>query len=307
MVEEGVKTTPCSSLVKSKSCSSLDAMRMIKKIEDKVLEKIKVMDERRCVALGGCGSKPQFCPLQYEKLPNFCHGCGLVGHLVVDCPRQPYDPLIKFQYGDLLRVDMKDKHAVPVQQKGHICFHEESSSSNSYSGFSSLGDDHVFEGAGAGVDVPSGPASFTAAMPLRSIPVPASVTSPLGVATATSLNAEEGVVVPTEATVGVAGTNDVFAVDVSSKAAAPVVAAPAFDAIEEWLAEDNDFDAPITADLPVKIPAKRSLGGLDPSKAKRGRSITTSSVPKDSRVLKVGMSSSKNSSAVVDKQPRRGK
>ncbi|KAK8504796.1 hypothetical protein V6N12_063803 [Hibiscus sabdariffa] len=112
---------------------------------------------------------------------------------------------------------MKDKHAVPVQQKGHICFHEESSSSNSYSGFSSLGDDHVFEGAGAGVDVPSGPASFTAAMPLRSIPVPASVTSPLGVATATSLNAEEGVVVPTEATVGVAGTNDVFAVDVSSK------------------------------------------------------------------------------------------
>ncbi|KAK8555690.1 hypothetical protein V6N13_025813 [Hibiscus sabdariffa] len=170
---------------------------------------------------------------------------------------------------------MKDKHAVPVQQKGHICFHEESSSSNSYSGFSSLGDDHVFEGAGAGVDVPSGPASFTAAMPLRSIPVPASVTSPLGVATATSLNAEEGVVVPTEATVGVAGTNDVFAVDVSSKAAAPVVAAPAFDAIEEWLAEDNDFDAPITADLPVKIPAKRSLGGLDPSKAKRGRIQTT--------------------------------
>ncbi|KAK8504802.1 hypothetical protein V6N12_063809 [Hibiscus sabdariffa] len=179
---------------------------------------------------------------------------------------------------------MKAKHVVPVQQKGCIRFHEEAGSSNSHSGFSSLGDDHVFE----------------------------------------------GVVVPTEATVGVAGTNDVFVVDVSSKvhitdnilfgderdvfvtrvsneAVAPVVVAPAFDAIEEWLAEDNDSDAPITADLPVKIPAKRSSGGSDPSKAKRARSITTSSVPKDSRVLKAGMSSSRNSSVVVDKQPRRGK
>ncbi|KAL4362020.1 hypothetical protein GQ457_04G020440 [Hibiscus cannabinus] len=278
------------------------------------------MPLRRCVALGGCGSKPRLCSIQYEKLPNFFHGCGFVGHLVVDCPRQPYDPLIKFQYGYWLRVDTKARHAVHVQQKGRIHFHEEAGSSNSHSGFSSLG-------AGAGADVPSGLASFTAATPLRSIPVPASVASPLGVSTATSLNAEEGVVVSTESTIGVDGSHDVLAVDVSRnitdnilfgdkrdvfvtrvshEAAALVVVAPAFDAIEEWLAEDNDSNAQITADLPVKIPAKRSSGGSDPSKAKRARSITTSSVPKDSRVLKAGMSSSKISSAAVDKQPRRG-
>ncbi|KAK8681175.1 hypothetical protein V6N13_053582 [Hibiscus sabdariffa] len=173
---------------------------------------------RRCVALGGCG------------------------HLVVDCHRQPYDPLLKFRCG-----------------------------------------------AGARADVPSGPAPFVAATPLRSIPVLASIASPLGVATATSLNAEEGVVVSTEATVSVDGSHDVLAVDVSSKVritdnilfgderdvfvtrVAHEAVAPAFDAIEEWLAEDNDSDVQITVDLPVKIPAKRSSGGSDPSKAKRAR------------------------------------
>ncbi|KAK8644651.1 hypothetical protein V6N13_123953 [Hibiscus sabdariffa] len=255
---------------------------------------IKSLNLNFCVALGGCGSKPRLCPLQYEKLPNFRHGCGFVGHLVVDCPRQPYDPLIKFQYGDWLRVDMKARHVVPVQQKRRIRFHEEVGSSNSHSGFSSLGDDHVFEGAGAGVDVPSGPTPFAADTPLRSIPVPALVASPLGVATVTSLNAEVGVAISTEATIGVDGLHDVLAVDVSGKvhitdnilfgderdvfvtrvsheATAHVVVAPAFGAIEEWLAEDNDFDVQVTTDLPIKISAKRSSGGSDPSKAKRAR------------------------------------
>ncbi|KAL4341060.1 hypothetical protein GQ457_08G018530 [Hibiscus cannabinus] len=277
---------------------------------------------RRCVALGGCGSKPRLCPLQYEKLPSFCHGCGFVSHLVVDCPRQPYDPLIKFQYGDWLRVDMKARHVVPFQQKGRIHFHEKAGSSNSHSGFSSLG-------TSAGVDVSSRHAPFAAATPLRSIPVPASVASLLGVATTTSLNAEEGVAVSTEATVGVDGSHDVLAVDCSGKvrimdnilfgyerdvfvtrvsheADAPVVVALAFDAIEEWLAEDNDSDVQVPVDLPVKIPEKRSSGGSDPSKAKRTRSITMSSVPKESRVLKAGMRISKISLAAVDKQPRRG-
>ncbi|KAK8498742.1 hypothetical protein V6N12_042950 [Hibiscus sabdariffa] len=219
---------------------------------------------------------------------------------------------------------MKARCAVPVQQKGRIRFHEEVGSSNSHSGFSSLGDDHVFEGTGAGVDVPSGPAPIATAMPLRSIPIPTSVVLSLGVATTTSLTAEEGVVVPTEATVGVNGSHDVLAVDgsckvhitdnilfsdehdvfvtrVSHEVAAPVVVAPTFDAIEEWLAEDNDSDVQVTADLPVKIPAKRSSGGSDPSKAKRARAITTSSILKESRVLKAGMSRSKISSAAVDK------
>ncbi|KAK9033344.1 hypothetical protein V6N11_018377 [Hibiscus sabdariffa] len=150
-------------------------------------------------------------------------------------------------------------------------------------------------GAGARADVPSGPAPFVAATPLRSIPVLASIASPLGVATATSLNAEEGVVVSTEATVSVDGSHDVLAVDVSSKVritdnilfgderdvfvtrVAHEAVAPAFDAIEEWLAEDNDSDVQITVDLPVKIPAKRSSGGSDPSKAKRASLFTSSS------------------------------
>ncbi|KAL4360441.1 hypothetical protein GQ457_04G024630 [Hibiscus cannabinus] len=244
---------------------------------------------RRCVALSGYGSKPRLWPLQYEKLPNFCHWCGFIGHLVADCPRQPYDPLIKFQYGDWLQVNMKARRDVPVQQKGCIRFHEEAGSSNSHSGFSSLG---------AGADVPSGATLIASATPFRSILVPASVASPLGVATATSLTAEEGIAAQTKATVGVHG--------VSHEAAAPVAIAPAFDAIEEWLVEDNDSDVQVTTDLPVKIPTKRSSGGSDPSKAKRARSITTSSVNKESRVLKARMSSSKISSAAVDKQPRRG-
>ncbi|KAL4363533.1 hypothetical protein GQ457_04G019830 [Hibiscus cannabinus] len=149
---------------------------------------------RRCVALGGCGSKPRLCPLQYEKLPNFCDGCGFIGHLVVDCPRQPYDPLIKFQYGDWFRVDMKARRVVLVQEKGRIRFHEEAGSSNSHSGFSSLG-------TGARADVPSGATPFASATPLRSIPVPTSVASALGVATATSFPAEEGIPAPAEAVV----------------------------------------------------------------------------------------------------------
>ncbi|KAK8672265.1 hypothetical protein V6N13_110638 [Hibiscus sabdariffa] len=105
---------------------------------------------------------------------------------------------------------MKDRRAVPFQQKGRIRFHEEAGSSNSHSGFSSLG-------AGAGADVPSGAMPIASATPLRSISVPASIASPLGVATATSLTAEDGIAAPIEATVGVHGSHDVLAVDGSGK------------------------------------------------------------------------------------------
>ncbi|KAK8533095.1 hypothetical protein V6N12_076376 [Hibiscus sabdariffa] len=97
--------------------------------------------------------------------------------------------------------------------------------------------------------------------------------------------------------------HDVFVSGVSYVVAAPVTVAPAFEAIEEWLAENDDSDAPVHDEPPVKILAKRSSGSSDPSKVKRARSIFTSSLPKDLRVPKLGMRNSKNSSAAVDRQP----
>ncbi|KAL4298065.1 hypothetical protein GQ457_12G009930 [Hibiscus cannabinus] len=274
---------------------------------------------RRCVALGGCGTKPRLCPLQYEKLPNFCHGCGLLGHLVIDCPCQPYDPQIKFQYGDWLRANLKANRVGSAQPRGRIRFHEEAGSSTSQSGFSSLGEEHIFDGFLLSLFTYF---RFLHATPIRSIPVPATANSPMGV--------EESIVVPAEAVAGVDVFNDVLAVDGSGKVhivhnalfgderdvyvtkishedAAPVAIAPEFDAIEEWLADDNDSEVQVHTDLPVKIPAKRSSGGSDPFKSKRARSIPINLTSKDLRISKAGMSSSKNSSAVVDKQPRRGK
>ncbi|KAK8501435.1 hypothetical protein V6N11_031153 [Hibiscus sabdariffa] len=34
---------------------------------------------RHCVAIGGSGPSPKLCPLQYERLPTLCHGCGIIG------------------------------------------------------------------------------------------------------------------------------------------------------------------------------------------------------------------------------------
>jgi hypothetical protein len=46
--------------------------------------------------------KTQWCPLQYEFLPNFCYGCGLLGHVERDCPtggwkgnKKPFGPELR--------------------------------------------------------------------------------------------------------------------------------------------------------------------------------------------------------------------
>ncbi|KAK8696145.1 hypothetical protein V6N13_001282 [Hibiscus sabdariffa] len=203
---------------------------------------------------------------------------------------QSFNPSVKFQYGDWLRATLKKKQEIPAPPKGRIRFHEEGGSSNSHSDFSTLGDDFIFGGAGDPLGAPSAHATFVHTDPLRAVPEPAKVSSPLAVANATTcLDEGEDDVVPKKVVVGTRGLNDVFVVDnsgrlhvaesvllgdehdvfvseVSHAVDAPVTAAPAFDAIEEWLAENDDPDAPVQDEPPVKIHAKRSSSGSDPSK-----------------------------------------
>ncbi|KAE8676666.1 hypothetical protein F3Y22_tig00111582pilonHSYRG00467 [Hibiscus syriacus] len=41
---------------------------------------------RRCVILGNPkGGKSNICPLKYDRLPNFCNFCGLIGHKMQSC------------------------------------------------------------------------------------------------------------------------------------------------------------------------------------------------------------------------------
>ncbi|KAL4368506.1 hypothetical protein GQ457_05G022370 [Hibiscus cannabinus] len=58
---------------------------------------------RRCVTLSRSNAKAILCPLQYERVPIFCHGCGFIGHIVLQCPTTPQGDDQKLQYGAWLR------------------------------------------------------------------------------------------------------------------------------------------------------------------------------------------------------------
>ncbi|KAL4346486.1 hypothetical protein GQ457_17G008960 [Hibiscus cannabinus] len=73
---------------------------------------------RRCVAIGGTGTSPNFFPLQYERLSTICHGCGLVRHSLEFCLTFKQTPTSKLQYGDWIRYVPPRKEEENPRTKG---------------------------------------------------------------------------------------------------------------------------------------------------------------------------------------------
>ncbi|KAL4341293.1 hypothetical protein GQ457_08G031750 [Hibiscus cannabinus] len=67
---------------------------------------------RRCVTLSRSNAKAILCLLQYERIPIFCHGCGLIGHTVLQCPTTPQGDDQKLQYGAWLRAPLPKRVSI---------------------------------------------------------------------------------------------------------------------------------------------------------------------------------------------------
>ncbi|KAK9043246.1 hypothetical protein V6N11_071593 [Hibiscus sabdariffa] len=75
---------------------------------------------RHCVAIGGSGPSQKLCPLQYERLPTLCHGCGIIGHALDACSTFKPTSDSKLQYGDWLRYIPPKKQEQNTRSKGSI-------------------------------------------------------------------------------------------------------------------------------------------------------------------------------------------
>ncbi|KAE8709836.1 hypothetical protein F3Y22_tig00110328pilonHSYRG00622 [Hibiscus syriacus] len=60
---------------------------------------------RRCLNMGKRpDGKLMSCLLKYERLPNFCHWCGIIGNTIIECPTYIANQQEILQYEDWLRV-----------------------------------------------------------------------------------------------------------------------------------------------------------------------------------------------------------
>ncbi|KAL4379760.1 hypothetical protein GQ457_02G025090 [Hibiscus cannabinus] len=179
------------------------------------------------------------------------------------CGNKP--KLCPLQYEKLPNFSMKkQENLAPPEER--IYFHEEGCSSNSHSDFSTLGEDPLF-------GCPLAPSSIVDAAPIEAIPVLASppmVAAPLSAKTTAYdvvlLEDEEDVVANDDTDAGILGQSDVFVVDDSRRVHVSK---------NVLIGDEND----------------------DPSRVKRARFVIATLLLKDTRVTKVGMSSSKNSLA----------
>ncbi|KAK8625748.1 hypothetical protein V6N13_056909 [Hibiscus sabdariffa] len=75
---------------------------------------------RRCVLLDdSAGKEASPRPLRYERLPEFCYFCGIVGHSLSLCTAKPADlDAKKLQYGSWLRVQTQQPRPGPRKRTG---------------------------------------------------------------------------------------------------------------------------------------------------------------------------------------------
>ncbi|KAL4278543.1 hypothetical protein GQ457_03G016690 [Hibiscus cannabinus] len=74
---------------------------------------------RRCVTLSRSNAKAIQCPLHYERISIFCHGCGLIGHTVLQCPTTPQGEDQKLRYGAWLRAPLPKRVSV-ARPRGRV-------------------------------------------------------------------------------------------------------------------------------------------------------------------------------------------
>jgi hypothetical protein len=83
----------------------------------RVYLRIKLKNPLMRVVLGRVdpGKEPQQFRVLYEKMPQFCAQCGVIGHVADECGDGSHDPK-KFQYGDFMMVPQEDFYYQPRKE-----------------------------------------------------------------------------------------------------------------------------------------------------------------------------------------------